>query len=95
MKIDSYLVTSIAGGTSLIAASGSKPKFARMIILKNITGTVTLGSKDRGTYPLPANVEVKLEEVNRAGQSGKYELAEIFLRGAGTTEVVLVDPSVD
>jgi len=93
MKIDSYLVTSVAAGTPLIAASGSMPKFARMVVLKNASGTVTLGGKERGTYPLPANVEVKLEEVNRAGQSGKYELSEIILRGIGTTEVVLVDPS--
>ena len=93
MKLDSYLLTSVAGGSSLVAASGSAPKFARMVILKNVSGTVTLGSKERGTYPLPANTEVKLEEVNRAGQSGKYELAEIILRGVGTTEVLLVDPS--
>lgn len=95
MKIDSYLITSIAGGSSLVAQAGAMPKFARAIILKNISGTVTLGNKDRGTYPLPANVEIRLDEINRAGQSGKYSLADIILRGVGTTEIILLDPSND
>ncbi len=93
MKIDSYLITSIAGGSSLVAQSGSAPKFARAVILRNVSGTVTLGSKERGTRPLPANTDIVLNEVNRAGQSGKYELAEMILRGVGTTEILLVDPS--
>lgn len=93
MKIDSYLITSIAGGSSAIAQSGSAPKYARAMKLVNISGTVTLGSKERGTYPLPANVEVVIDEVNRAGQSGKISLAEVILRGVGTTQVLLVDPS--
>lgn len=93
MRIDSYLITSIAGGSSLVAQAGSVPKFAKAVILKNISGTVTLGGTERGTYPLAANVEVKLDEINRAGQSGRYELATIILRGVGTTQVVLVDPS--
>lgn len=93
MKLDSYLITSIAGGSNIIAQSGSAPKYARAIKLKNISGTVTLGGKERGTYPLAANVEVPLDEVNRAGQSGKISLAEVILRGIGTTQVLLIDPS--
>lgn len=95
MKLDSYLITSIAGGSSLIAQAGSAPKFAKAIILRNVSGTVTLGNKERGTRPLPASTDISLLEINRAGQSGKYELAEIILRGVGTTEVLLVDPSDD
>lgn len=93
MRIDSYLITSIEGGSSLVAQAGAKPKFARAIILRNVTGTVTLGNKDRGTRPMPVNTDIALPEINRAGQSGKYELEEIILRGVGTTEVLLIDPS--
>jgi hypothetical protein len=93
MRIDSYLITSIAGGSPLTAQSGSVPKYAKAIILRNISGTVTLGGKERGTRPLPVDTDIMLNEINRAGQSGKYELAEIILRGVGTTEVLLIDPS--
>lgn len=93
MKIDSYLITSIAGGSSLIAQAGSAPKYARAVKLKNISGTVTLGGKERGTYPLAAATEVSIDEINRAGQSGKISLAEVILRGVGTTQVLLIDPS--
>ena len=96
MRIDSYPVTSTAPGVSInTPASGMIYKKARMVILKNTSGTVTLGGVERGSYPLPANVEVKLEEVNRAGQSGKYELSQLILRGVGVTEVILVDPSME
>lgn len=95
MRIDSYLITSIAGGSNLVAQSGTKYKFARGIILRNVSGTVTLGGKERGTRPLPANTDVELQPANRAGQDGKYELEEIILRGVGTTEIVLIDPSLD
>jgi hypothetical protein len=95
MKIDSYLITSIAGGSNLIAQAGSQPKFARAVILRNVSGTVTLGGKERGTRPLPVNTDIVLNEVNRAGQSGKYDLSEMILRGVGTTEVLLIDPSND
>jgi hypothetical protein len=95
MKIDSYLVTSIAGGTNLVTTtpSGTVYKYARAIILRNVSGTVTLGSKERGTRPLPVSTDLSLLEVNRAGQSGKYTLEEVVLRGIGTTEIVLIDPS--
>jgi hypothetical protein len=95
MRIDSYLQTSVAAGTSLVPASGTAFKYARGVILRNISGTVTLGSKERGTRPLPVNTDVELPPANRAGQDGKYELAEIILRGVGTTEVLLIDPSLD
>lgn len=93
MKIDSYLITSIAGGSNLIAQSGSKPKYARAIKLVNITGTVTLGGLERGTFPMAANAVITMDEVNRAGQAGKISLAEVILRGVGTTQVLLIDPS--
>ena len=96
MKIDSYLVTSIAGGTSLVTTTPSSAKtwkYARGIILRNVSGTVTLGSNERGTRPLPASTDFALPTANRAGQDGKYSLADIVLRGVGTTEIVLIDPS--
>lgn len=93
MKIDSYLVTSIAGGTNLVAATGTKYKYARAVILTSVSGTVTLGGKERGSQPLVAATPFPMNEVNRAGQSGKYALEEMILRGVGTTQVLLVDPS--
>lgn len=95
MRIDSYLITSIAGGSNLVAQAGTKYKYARAIILRNISGTVVLGGKERGTRPMTVNTDIELQPANRAGQDGKYELEEIILRGIGTTEILLIDPSID
>lgn len=106
MKIDSFSKDIAASTTpeNLIAdASGSLPqfKFARSVIIRcpsANTSDLLLGSKDRQNTTIAKGTSLTLPEINRTGQSGKYELAEIFVK-AGTNgddvEITLIDPSND
>ena len=104
MRIDSFIKDLAAASTpeNLIAdSSGSLPqfKFARAVIIRcpsTNTSDLSVGSKDRQSSLIIKGTSLELPEINRAGQSGKYELAEIFVK-AGTNgddvEVILIDPS--
>lgn len=104
MRIDSFTKDIAASSTpeNLIAdASGSLPqfKFARSVIIacpSANTSAIQIGSKDRQNTTIPKGTALTLPEINRTGQSGKYELAEIFVK-VGTNgddvEITLIDPS--
>lgn len=104
MRIDSYTkdIAAAATAENLIAdASGSLPqfKFARDVKIfcpSANTSDLLIGSKDRQAFTVLKGQSISLSEINRAGQSGKYELAEIFVK-AGTNgddvQILLIDPS--
>ena len=104
MRIDSYSKDIAAATTpeDLIAdASGSLPryKFAKSVKVRcpsANTSDLLIGSKDRQGFTIAKGTTLDLSEVNLAGQSGKYELAAIFIK-AGTNgddvEIILTAPS--
>lgn len=101
MRTDAYSKT-IALATApvnLIASSGAQPIYARDIFIRcpstNISDLL-IGNVTRQGFTIPKGTTINLSEVNRAGQSGKYELSTIFIK-AGTNndvvEILLIDPS--
>lgn len=103
MKIDSYIKTLAASTpTDLIAAvSGVLPqfKYARAIQIRCPSGNtndLSLGSEQRQNTLVAKGTVMLLPEINRAGQSGKYELAKIMVSSAhagDTVEITLLDCS--
>jgi len=101
MRIDSYVkdIASAATAENLIADSGAMPKFAkdvRVFCPSANTSDLLIGNEIRQAYSVLKGQSVILSEINRAGQSGKYELASIFVK-AGTNgddvQILLIDPS--
>ena len=102
MRIDSYAkdIAAAATAENLIAdAGGAQYKFAKDVKIfcpTANTSDLKIGSSIRQEFTVVKGQSVSLSEINRAGQSGKYELAEIFVK-AGTNgddvQILLVDPS--
>jgi hypothetical protein len=94
MKIDTYLITSTATAQDFTnkTGTGAIPKFAREIILKVVSGTPTIGSKERQGFAITSTLDLRLSEVNRAGQSGRFDLTQLGIVGVATVQILLVDP---
>lgn len=105
--VDSYDKDIAASGTpENLIADPDLPrvqwKYAKEVIIKTPTGNsgiVYLGSEDRQNFPLPANTEIRLSSIiNRMSQSGKFDLANIYVRVASNGDdinVLLIDPTND
>lgn len=102
MKIDGYSKTIAAAATpvNLIASSGDQPIYAKSVRIAcpaSNTSDLMIGSVARQQYVVAKGTSVSLEEINRAGQSGKFSLAHIWVK-AGTNgdvvQILLSDPEL-
>lgn len=101
MKIEGYTkdIAATATPVNLVAPSGVAFKFAKDVLIRcpaANTSDLKIGSAARQEFTVVKSTFVALSEINRAGQSAKYSLADIYVK-AGTNgddvEICLVDPS--
>jgi hypothetical protein len=101
MKIDSYVKDIAAAATpvNLKADSGQVWANAKDVLIfcpSTNTSDLLIGSKSRQSFTVVKGQSVRLGEINRTGQSGKYDLGEIYVK-AGTNgddvQICLIDPS--
>lgn len=100
MKIDGYSKTIALAATpeNLVADSGDQPLYAKSIRIfcpASNTSDLMVGSVSRQGYAVPKGTSISLEQINRAGQAGKFSLANIWVK-AGTNgdsvQILLSDP---
>lgn len=101
MKIDSYAKDLAAATTpeNLIADSGNQWRHAREVVITcpaANTSDLTIGSRERQDFVVAKGTSLRLSFINRTGQAGNYELANIWVK-AGTNaddvQILLIDPS--
>lgn len=103
IEIDTYTkdIAATATPENLIAdAGGAQWKYAKRVILRAPASNSTallIGNEDRRVWSLAAGAEVTLPSIlNRMSQSGKYDLAKIFVEAqtnGDDVDIILIDPS--
>jgi hypothetical protein len=103
MKIDGYSKTIALAATpeNLVADSGDKPLYAKSVRIAcpaSNASDLMIGSVSRQQFTIPKGTSIDLEQINRAGQAGKFSLKDIWVK-AGTNgdavQVLVSDPSAD
>lgn len=103
MRIDSYTkdIAAAATAENIVADADAMPKRAKDVVIHcpaANTSDLLVGNELRQAFTVVKGTSLRLSDVNRAGQSGKYELDKIFVK-AGTNgddvQILLLDPSDD
>lgn len=99
LTIDSYTKTIAASATpeNAIAASGAQFRYAKEVILRAGTSTLTIGNRTRQGLTVATGQSITLSSVlNRVSTPARYDLQELFLRVAtngDAVQILLIEPS--